>query len=333
MNEMNTGKKLVRAVSLLSGGLDSQLSVCLLQDQGIEVHGIVFSSPFFSLDAARRAAEQLRVPLHVQDFTRDILELLRSPPHGFGSCMNPCIDCHARMILRAGEYAVKEGFDFLCTGEVLNERPMSQNRRSLDIVANDSGHGDILLRPLSAKLLPETRMEREGLVDRSRLMALQGRSRKIQLEMAERYGFRYIPTPAGGCRLTEPNFCRRLDDLKKHEGLDDVRNINLLMVGRHFRLGPDVRLVVGRSLEDNEAIEKQAGVDDTILSVDGIPGPTCLLRGCAQEAQVRQAASICARYSDTEAGRQVTVVVRSATGEQRVLVTPADQSSSQLMVV
>ena len=311
----------VRAVSLLSGGLDSQLAICVLREQGIEVTGVVFKSPFFSLDLANRAARQLAVRLEVLDFTADILDLLAHPRHGFGSCLNPCIDCHARMIRRAGEFMQANGMDFISTGEVLNERPMSQNGRTLGVVAEDSGFADWLVRPLSAKRLKETRPEREGLVDRSRLLDLEGRSRKPQFALAVRYGLTDIPTPAGGCRLTEPNFCRRLDDLRKHEGLGSIRDIERLGVGRHFRLADRFKLVLGRDQADNAAIQSMSGPEEYILKPDRSPGPTGWLPAAIPEALLMEAVSICAHYTDRVDERPVPVRVEWA-GESRVIESP-----------
>lgn len=313
----------IRAVALLSGGLDSQLAVCLLVEQGIAVHGIVFESPFFDATAARRAATNLDIPLQVVEFSADIVSILKDPPHGFGQCMNPCIDCHARMLRRAGEFMEDSGYHFLATGEVLNERPMSQNRNSLGIVASDSGYADRVLRPLSAGLLSPTEPERLGWVDRSRLLSLEGRGRKRQLQMAEKYGLRDVPTPAGGCRLTEPNFSRRLKDLKDHEGLNGVRSLSLLRLGRHFRLADDLKLVVGRDEKDNAAIEGQAELYDFVLKPRSVPGPTGLLPITATEEQVNLGAAICARYSDCPAGVPVEVRVRSSKGTRNITVDPA----------
>lgn len=323
----------VRALVLLSGGLDSRLAVCVLRAQGIDVHGVVFDSPFFSLAAARAGARQLDIPLHVVDFTADIVALLGHPPHGFGSCMNPCVDCHARMIRRAGQMMEQEGFQFLATGEVLNERPMSQNRRSLDVVAADSGYADWLVRPLSAALLPETRAEREGYVDRAGLLGLEGRSRKPQFELARQYGLKEYPSPAGGCRLTEPNFCKRLHDLKEHEGLAGVRNLVLLRHGRHFRLADDVKLIVGRNENDNAVIEGSAELYDIVLNVEDVPGPTGLMPFTARDEQVRLGCEICARYSDAAPGEPVRIRVRSARGSDRMTVAAADPVVASALLV
>jgi tRNA U34 2-thiouridine synthase MnmA/TrmU len=316
----------IRAIVLLSGGLDSQLAAQVLRRQNVEVMGLTFESPFFGSESGRRAAAQLGVELRVLDFTCDIIELLECPKHGFGSCMNPCVDCHARMLKRAGRVAEEEGFHFLATGEVLNERPMSQNKRSLQIVARDSGYPDLVVRPLSAKLLPPTRPEREGWLDRERLLDLHGRSRKPQFRLAEELGVKEYPAPAGGCKLTEPHFCARLKDLRDHEGLRDVRLLKLLRLGRHFRLATGARLVVGRNERENVAIEALAVASDLTLGFGAIPGPSALLVGGASAAPeiTRQAAAICARYADTPEQQAVAVEVRRGEQWSRVDVVPAE---------
>lgn len=285
-----------RALVLMSGGLDSRLAVCVLRDQGIEVTGLSFTSPFFGSANAEQAAGLLGVPLIVEDFTGDIVSLVEHPPHGFGSYMNPCIDCHTAMLRRAGRIMERDGFQLVATGEVLNQRPMSQNRRSLEIVARGSGCGDRVLRPLSAKLLPETEPERLGWVDRERLLALEGRSRRPQFALAERFGLKDWPEAAGGCKLTEPNFSGRLRDLRKHEGLKDIDAIRLLKLGRHFRLGPSVRAVIGRDAQDNAALEQAATDAYVVLQPVDVPGPTALIAAGAGEADVLRAAGIAARY-------------------------------------
>ena len=317
------GRERIRALTLLSGGLDSQLAVCVLRDLGIDVQAVAFESPFFNPKAPRDAARQLDVPLHVLDFTADIVSLVENPPHGFGSCMNPCIDCHARMLRRAGHLMEDLGFHFLSTGEVLNERPMSQNRSSLDLVARESGYASLVLRPLSAALLPPTQPEKLGWVERSRLLSLEGRGRKPQLELAARYGLKNFPNPAGGCRLTEPEFCKRLKELKDHEGLRDARAIHLLRYGRHFRLADHVKLIVGRHEGDNSFLEGNAELYDLVLKVESHPGPSGLLPSAATEEQVQAAAAICARYSDAPPGAPATVQVRSPRGLLRLEVLPA----------
>ncbi|MCA1810200.1 MAG: tRNA 4-thiouridine(8) synthase ThiI, partial [Lentisphaerae bacterium] len=234
-------RRKARGVHLLSGGLDSQLAACVLREQGVEVLCVVFQSLFFDPAKGRQAAERLGFPLLIEDFNTEILALLRHAPHGFGSALNPCIDCHINMIRRAGAIMRERGLDFVSTGEVLNQRPMSQNPKALRMVARDSGLEDLLLRPLSAQLLPAIRPEREQLIDRARLLNIEGRSRKRQIALAQYYGIHDYPQPAGGCLLTEPNYARRLRNLRDHEGLEDRVLIQRLRLGRHFRM-PDSHL-------------------------------------------------------------------------------------------
>lgn len=311
-----------RGLSLLSGGLDSQLAICVLREQGLHVEAVVFASPFFKIEAARRAAENLKVPLHIVTFTRDILGLVKHPPHGFGGALNPCIDCHARMIRRAGEMMAEKGFDFVATGEVLNQRPMSQTRRSLAVVEKDAALNGRLLRPLCAQLLEPTVPEAEGLVDRSRLLGLSGRSRKPQMELAKRYGLVEYPSPAGGCLLTEKGFCRKLADMRDHEGLDDERLVWLLLTGRHFRLPGGAKCVAGRDSRDNAALKKARQGGDVLIHTVNVPGPTMLLPGGASAEDLAWAAGICASYGDHGERKDVVVRVLREEGAEERSVAP-----------
>ena len=310
--DMDEEKKVGRGYVLL----DSQLAVCVLREQGLWIEGVVFASPFFKIDAAKRAAVQLHIPLHIVDFTQDILELVKGPKHGFGSAMNPCIDCHGRMIRRAGEMMRENGFDFVATGEVMSQRPMSQNRQSLGIVAKDADLGGRLLRPLCAQLLEPTLPEQEGVVDRSRLLGLNGRGRKPQMELAAKYGLTEYPSPAGGCLLTEKGFSRRLADVKGHEGLDDVRLINLLLHGRHFRLPGGAKCIAGRDSRDNQALKNVRQPADVLIHTVNVPGPTLLLPGGASPDDVTLACGICAQYGDH--GERAEVVVRIVCGDAAI---------------
>ncbi|MCK4419774.1 tRNA 4-thiouridine(8) synthase ThiI [Candidatus Aerophobetes bacterium] len=286
----------MRALSLFSGGLDSTLAVKLIQKQGIEVEGVCFTSPFFTPEKAKKAAQNLKIYLHTIDISKDLLSLLRSPPHGFGKGANPCIDCHALMVKKAGSLMQKIGASFLISGEVLGERPKSQNRWALNIVEKESGWGDYLLRPLTAKNLAPTLPEREGWVKREKLLEIKGRSRQAQLKMAKLLGIREFPTPAGGCLLTDPILSRRIKDLLVRGKLN-LNEIELLKVGRHFRLGDRVKLIVGRNEEENRKILQLALAGDTCLQASDYAGPVGLLRE-KEDEMLLIAASIIIRYSD-----------------------------------
>lgn len=286
-----------KGFSLMSGGLDSQLAVRVLQRAGAEVEGICFVTPFFSPKAAEQAAAALGIPLNVVDFTDDEIALIENPPHGFGGAMNPCIDCHATMIRRAGEMMLARGFDFVATGEVMGQRPMSQNKQSLGIVAKSSGLEGRLVRPLSALLLEPTLPETEGKLDRTRLLDLQGRGRERQIQLAAEFGIVNYPSPAGGCKLTEEGYGRKLKDLLEHEGLRTRRLVELLAVGRHFRLPDGTGLIVGRDRNDN-AVLKAESARGMLIASEGLPGPTALLVGGPKsDADLARARQIVAAYT------------------------------------
>ncbi len=309
-----------KGLSLLSGGLDSQLAVCVLREAGAEVEGVAFATPFFAPDAARRAAAALGVKLHVVDFTEDELALVENPPHGFGGAMNPCIDCHAGMIRRAGEMMAEFGYDFVATGEVLNQRPMSQNRQSLNVVEKCSGMTGRLVRPLSAQLLSPTIPELEGKLDRSKLLGLSGRRREEQFALAAKFGLEDYPSPAGGCLLTEKGFGRRLRDLKDHEGLKDRRLVELLLRARRFRFPDGTGVVLGRDAADNALLKGLRRAGELLLAPVSVPGPTALVTTVGgAETMARLPALVCAwsRY-DRFAG---DVVVRT-TGDAGATEAP-----------
>lgn len=296
-----------KAIALFSGGLDSILAFKVIADQGIEVLGVTFSTPFFGAEKARATARRIDLPLVVLDITDEHMQMLRSPRYGYGKNMNPCIDCHTLMLKVAGRKMDEEGADFVFTGEVLGQRPMSQGKQSLYVVAKNAGFPDRILRPLSAALLPETEPERSGKVDRSQLCDIQGRGRKRQMEMAVNYGITSYPPPAGGCLLTDPIFSRRLRDLFDRDPGHRLRDIELLKVGRHFRLSETVKAVVGRNIMDNATIERLAEAGDALIRIDQFPGPTVLLPGGGNEGERLLAAGLCARYSDAPRDRVLVV--------------------------
>jgi len=323
----------VKAVGLLSGGLDSILATRLLQDQGIELLAISFRTPFFDSQKAQRAAAQLRVSLRIMDISEEHLQLVRNPRYGYGRNMNPCIDCHILMLRRAGQLLEREDFDFIFTGEVLGQRPMSQNKQVLGMVARDSGYEGLILRPLSAKLLPETIPEREGKVDRGKLLDIRGRSRKSQLELAKRYGIGDFPDPAGGCVLTDPGFSRRLRDLLAHQDEVQIRDIDLLRVGRHFRLDESTKVIIGRHKEENERILELVQEADVIIRVMDYPGPIALIPRGSSDSSIEIAASLCVRYSDAPNDKPIGVLVKKEGREERLESSACSQEICQTLII
>ena len=315
-----------RGLSLMSGGLDSQLAVRVLQRAGAEVEAVCFSTPFFDCTAARTAAAALGVRLHVVDFTADEIALVENPPHGFGGAMNPCIDCHAAMIRRAGELMARLGLDFVATGEVVGQRPMSQNRQSLGIVEKCSGLKGRLVRPLSAQLLEPTVPELEGRLDRGRLLDISGRARDRQIALAAEFGIVDYPSPAGGCKLTEAGFGRKLRDLRDHEGLGDRRLVELLLVARRVRLPGGSGVVLGRDRGENlrlrEFFAGSSGAAGALLAPVNVPGPTAFVPALA-ESDLPAACALVAAYSRADRlDGDVSVAVRRPDGRDALVAVP-----------
>ena len=256
---------MTRALAMVSGGLDSILAAKLIKEQGIEVIGICFKSYFFDEENAKRMTKQIDIPLEVVDFSKEHFEMVRDPEHGWGKNMNPCIDCHSMMMRYSGELLEKFNADFIITGEVLNQRPMSQNRSALDVVKKQSGFSEKILRPLCAKNLKETQMEIDGLVDREKLLDIAGRNRKTQMELAEKWGIKDYPSPAGGCKLTEPNYSKRLNEtLDRKEDVTE-KDIHLLKYGRHFVTDNKIKIIVSRTGDEGEQIKQLLTNEDTMF--------------------------------------------------------------------
>lgn len=306
---------------MFSGGLDSMLAALVLRQQGIEVTGLVWVTPFFTAARAQASAAAIALPIVVEDLTDRYLHLLYNPPRGFGKWMNPCVDCHLLMLQEAGKIMTAQGYDFLFTGEVVGQRPFSQNKGALNLITRESGYGDVLLRPLSARLLKITKPEREGLVDRERLLNISGRGRKRQLELAAQFGITDYPAPAGGCLLTNPGYAARLRDLVAHLPQSELTrtDLELLKLGRQFRLGPNLKIHVGRDQRDNEAMEKLARPGDLLLKTIGYPGPLVLLPRAPAAVDLTLPAALCASYSDAPLGATVTVQVEGGPQPQRIV--------------
>jgi len=319
----------VRGIALFSGGLDSIIAVKVIQEQGIDVLGLTFSTPFFGARKARAAAAQIRLRLDVLDITEEHLAMLRAPKYGYGRNMNPCIDCHTLMLKKAGEKMLTSGADFIFTGEVLGQRPMSQTRQSLHIVAKNSGFEPFILRPLSARLLPVTRPEADGIVDRSRLLDIQGRGRKKQMELAAHFGITKYSNPAGGCLLTDSIFSRRLRDLFDQPGDVRIRDLELLKYGRHFRVSDGIRVIVGRNQRDNDMLLKWSDPSDTIITVREYPGPVTLVCSCRGERAIGEAASLCALYSDAPKDIPVDTLCKTESLQKILSVKAADRADME----
>jgi len=322
-----------KALGLLSGGLDSSLAALCLKRQGVEVTTISFVTPFFGSSKAELAARQMDIPLIIEDISKVHLDMLKKPRYGYGKNMNPCIDCHAMMFRLAGEIMVERGFDFLFSGEVLGQRPMSQNSEALRSVANYSGHPDRILRPMSAKILPITTMEEHGLVDREQLLDIQGRSRRPQEALAKEWNLTDYPSSGGGCLLTEIHFSDRLRDLFVHQPDCTVNDVELLKIGRQFRLSEQSKLTLGRHQKDNDSIRDADNDAYVILRTPGVSGPLGLVSGQPSESDLRSAGEILASYGKGKDQEQVEVLAETPDGEQRFTVAPMPRSASKEMAV
>ncbi len=316
-----------KAVALISGGLDSMLAARVIQDQGIEVEGLNFFTGFCveghthairAKDQARPkrnnalwVAEQLGIKLHIVDISEEYKDVVLNPKHGYGQHLNPCLDCKIFMVNKAKAWGFMEdnGFDFIITGEVIGQRPKSQRKATMPIIARESGAEDRLLRPLCAKNLPETLPEREGWVDREALFDFQGRNRKPQIELARRLGFEDWSQPAGGCCfLTNADYSAKLADLWQARGKRDYEldDIMLLKVGRHLRPAPNFKLLIGREEGENQYL---SGYRKQFISLRVLShrGPLTLVDGEPEADDLQLAARIAARYSQGREAAEVTL--------------------------
>ncbi len=262
----------MKAVALISGGLDSVLAAKIIGLQGVEVIGIAFTTPFTHPEV-ENLAQDMGIEIRAVDISMEYLDLIRNPCFGFGRNLNPCIDCHIFMLKKAREFMLTKKADFIVTGEVLGQRPMSQRSCALTRIEKEAGIQGLLLRPLSAQLLAESIPEQKGWVQRSGFFGLSGRSRKPQLEMARRFGIEGFRQPAGGCLLTDPGFSRRLKDLLTYQREFDLDDIRLLKFGRHFRLSKQAKLVLGRNQEENQHLISFFLNGNFLLEPVDIPGP------------------------------------------------------------
>jgi tRNA U34 2-thiouridine synthase MnmA/TrmU len=322
---------MVKAIALYSGGLDSTLAILAVLRQGIEVKAITFMN-HFGCDISDRsscsknpfaAAQQFGFEVKLCHLSEKFINIVKNPRFGHGKNMNPCMDCRILMLKEAKEFMEMVGGDFLVTGEVLGQRPMSQRRDALDIIDRETDLRGHILRPLSAKLLKPTVPEQVGIVNRDMLYGFGGRSRKPQMALAAEFGLTEYPAPAGGCLLTEPNYSYRLSELLVHDPDPAFEDFNLLRLGRHFRLSNDSKAVVGRDQEENEAILSLVGRRGIRMRVEGHASPIAIIRGRTDEERVMIAAAICARYSDAKHLEEIVVRVFDDDVTYTVGVVPA----------
>ena len=328
-----------KAIGCISGGLDSTLAAALIQRQGIEVVALTAQHIWHpprdpgETPPAQRAAERLGVRVVSIDAAAADIAMVLHPRHGLGKRMNPCLDCRIWVLRQAKALMDAERAAFVFTGEVLGQRPMSQHRQALELIARESGLEDLLLRPLSAQCLAPTRPERDGLVDRERLLGIRGRSRKIQMELARELGITDYPSPAGGCLLTDPAFAFRLKEFLAHQTPtpDDVA---LLKVGRHFRLADGSLLVIGRNEKDNLYLEPLLRAGDVRIEAAAAPGPTSLLRGTPSDENIRLAAALTLRYIKNSAGRTMPVnIVPHGAPARTIDVQAADDAEARRWLI
>ena len=298
-----------KAVALISGGLDSVLAAKVIREQGFDVIGLYFTSAFSKSYGrehdthAAQVAKAIGIDLRIMDMGQDYIELVRHPAHGYGKNSNPCIDCKIYMLKSARAVMAEVGSPFVVTGEVLGQRPMSQRRDTLHVIERDADMRGLVLRPLSAKLLPPTKAELDGIVDREKLLSISGRSRTVQLQLAERYGIRGFSAPAGGCLLTDKNFSAKLRDLFEDKQVISQNDIRLLTVGRHYRIDAGVKIVVGRDNQENQTLMSLAPHGYHLFTPQGFPGPVALLNGNPTQDLKQTVGRLIITYSKQTPGR------------------------------
>ncbi len=327
----------VRAVMLLSGGLDSTLAAKMMVDQGIDLFAIHFTSPFCTCSRGAAAsgcrsqaqivAGTMGIPIRTVSKGKEYIEIVRNPRHGRGSAMNPCVDCRIFTLRKSREYMEEIGASFLVTGEVVGQRPMSQRTDALRVIEKHSGCAGIVLRPLSAMHLEPTLPEREGWVDREKLLAIVGRSRKEQIRLAAEWNVADYPCPAGGCLLTDKTFAVKVRDLLDHSPSPDMADLSLLKVGRHFRMPDGRKVIVGRDEAENRKLEALGAGKMRVYVADGFSGPSIGINGDGSAAPMELLARLFTRYS--KPGTQPPYPVREvAGGTERRLSIPADPDFS-----
>ena len=323
-----------KVVALLSGGLDSQLAIKMMQEQGFDVSAVAIKTPFCDFDCGRgcgfeirERADDLDVNLKTVYLGDEYIEMLKHPKHGIGAGFNPCIDCRSMMFDAAKKHMKEIGAEFIISGEVLGQRPMSQHAPALRTIENESDLVGKIVRPLSAALLPETDPEKDGLIKRENLGMIRGRTRRGQLDMAKKYGIENPPNAGGGCLLTEPHFGIKAKDLFSHTKNPTINDIDLLKIGRHFRLDEETKFIVGRNKDENEMIKAIALPGDILLEAKDFVGPVSILRGSNAKQHLKFASSITLRYSDAPNNEQAIVSIRDNDLVEEIASKSAEEES------
>jgi tRNA U34 2-thiouridine synthase MnmA/TrmU len=329
-----TEEKKKKVVALLSGGLDSQLAIRMMQEQGFEVSAVAIKTPFCDFDCGRgcgfeirERADDLNINLKTVYLGDEYIEMLKHPKHGIGAGFNPCIDCRSMMFDAAKKHMEEIGAEFIISGEVLGQRPMSQHGPALRTIEKESNLTGKIVRPLSAGLLPPTDAEKDGLIKRENLGMIKGRQRKIQIQMAKEYGIENPPNAGGGCLLTEPQFGVKAKDLFDHIETPTINEIDLLKIGRHFRLDEQTKFVVGRNKDENEMIKALALPGDILLEAKDYVGPVSILRGKNANDHVKFASSVTLRYSDAPKDQQGIIIIKNENSSEEVSTESAEEQS------
>ena len=323
-----------KVVALLSGGLDSQLAIKMMQEQGFDVSAVAIKTPFCDFDCGRgcgfeirERADDLDVNLKTVYLGDEYIEMLKHPKHGIGAGFNPCIDCRSMMFDAAKKHMEEIGAEFIISGEVLGQRPMSQHAPALRTIEKESDLVGKIVRPLSAALLPETDPEKDGLIKRENLGMIRGRTRRNQLDMAKKYGIENPPNAGGGCLLTEPQFGIKAKDLFSHTKNPTINDIDLLKIGRHFRLDEETKFIVGRNKDENEMIKAIALPGDILLEAKDFVGPVSILRGSNAKEHLKFASSVTLRYSDAPNNEQAIVSIKDNDLVEEITSESAEEES------
>ena len=322
---------MAKAVALFSGGLDSTLAILTILKQDIEVKALAFQTLFNTTITGRSlyadddvsVSKEFGFDVQTRRLTDTFIDIVKNPRFGYGKNMNPCIDCRILMLREAKNVMVEKGADFIITGDVLGQRPMSQRKDTFYLIDREAGVRGHVLRPLSARLLEITIPESRGVVDREKLYGFSGRTRKPQMALAKELGLAHYPAPAGGCLLTEPHYAQRLKDLLHYQVNPDMQEINMLKIGRHFRFSPGCKIIVGRDKKENDILESFARDSDCLITIEGYGSPTTVVSGEITNEALRIAASLCARYSDAKELSDVEAKVTAPDNNYRIKVSRA----------